>query len=169
MLELRPMKRLIAFSFLLFFCLVFSSRNVAFAQASQEEVRLELEVDHVANVIEKFKEKVTLFFKFSKEDKFNYQKFLLEKRLAELKYIVDSKEWNPVEETSSRYATYLGKFTGFIVESNLKGKKEEILSMYGRHKLVLEELQKNFEFESGWWLLLQHDINSTEIFSSQLR
>lgn len=152
--------------FVLFFLTIFSQQNAILAQ---EETKTGVEVDHVANVVEKFKEKVTLIFKFSKEDKFNYQKFLLEKRLAELKYIVDGKEWDPVEETSSRYATYLGKFTEFVAKNNLKDKKEEILGMYGRHKKVLEELQKNFEFESGWWLLLQHDINSTEIFSTQLK
>ncbi len=158
------MRRLILF-FLSIFVFWFVSGSVVLA----DNPSLETEVNHVANVVEKLKEKVTLIFKFSKEDKFNYQKFLLEKRLAELKYIIDGKEWTPVEETSSRYATYLGKFTGFVAKGNLKDKKEEILSMYERHSKVLEELQKNFEFESGWWLLLQHDINSTKIFSTQVK
>lgn len=150
---------------LLIFLLSLASQSLILAQ----EPKVEIQVKHIANVIEKLTEKVTSLFKFSKEDKFNYQKFLLEKRLAELKYVVDSKEWTPVEETSSRYATYLGKFTTFVAKSNLKDKKEEILSIYERHSKVLEELQKNFEFESGWWLLLQHDINSTEIFSRQIK
>lgn len=132
-----------------------------------QEAKVETRVDHIANVFEKLGEKVALFFKFSKEEKYNYNKFLLEKRLAELKYVIDSKEWTPVEETSSRYATYLGNFNGFVIKNNLKDKEEEILGIYKRHGMVLEEMQKNFEFESGWWLLLQHDINSTKIFSSQ--
>lgn len=131
--------------------------------------KVEVQVDHVANIFEKLKEKITFFFKFSKKDKFNYQKFILEKRLAELKYVVDSKEWQPIEETSSRYATYLGKFNEFVLKSNLGNKKEEILKVYDRHGKILEELQRNFKFESGWWLLLQHDINSTKIFSEQIK
>lgn len=158
------MKKLALISFLSSI-LLFAPGNMAFADTP----KVETEVSHIANVIEKFKEKVTLFFKFSKEDKFNYQKFLLEKRLAELKYVIGSKEWQPVEETSSRYATYLGKFNDFIIKNNLKDKKDEILSTYERHEKVLEELQINFEYDGGWWLLLQHDRNSTKIFSTQVK
>lgn len=153
---------------LLFFYIAFGLSGIALAQEPQGEIKSKVEVDHVANIVEKFKEKMTSFFKFSKEDKFNYQKFLLEKRLAELKYVVDSKEWQPIEETSSRYATYLGNFTGFVVNNKLSNKKEEVLNMYNRHQKILEEFGRNFEFESGFWLLLQHDINSTKIFSSQI-
>lgn len=138
------------------------------AQVYSQQPRVEVEVDHVANIFEKLGEKITLFFKFSKDGKFNHQKFLLEKRLAELKYVVDSKEWDPVEETSSRYATYLGNFTYFVIKNNLKDKKDEVLSTYQRHSQVVEGLQKNFEFNSGWWMLLEHDINSTKIFSTQI-
>lgn len=130
--------------------------------------KVEVEVDHVAGDFEKLNEKIALFFRFSKEDKYKYQKFLVEKRLAELKYIVDSKDWDPVEVTSSRYATYLGNFNNFILENKLGNKKNELISMYERHSRILEELKRNFERDSGWWILLQHDINSTRIFSEQL-
>lgn len=163
------MKKIILAIFLFFaLSLSFVPSNLN-AQDSKEEAKVEFQVDHVANVIEKLTEKINLFFKFPKEGKFNYQKYLLEKRLAELKYVVDSKEWQPVEETSSRYATYLGKFNEFVVKKGLGNKKEEILKIYARHSKVLEELQRNFKFESGWWLLLQHDINSTKIFTDQFR
>ena len=149
---------------LLISVLLLPLENRVFAQ----EFQVEVQVDHVANVIEKFNEKVTLFFKFSKEDKYNYQKFLLEKRLAELTYIIGNENWDPIEETSSRYATYLGNFNKFVLSNDLKDKKEEVLSIYQRHGGILEELQMNFEYDSGWWLLLQHDINSTRIFTNQI-
>lgn len=150
---------------ILYVCLVLSliltTRNTVFA----EEVELETKATHIANVFEKLGEKVTLFFKFTKDSKFSYQKFLLEKRLAELKYVVDSKEWQPVEETSSRYATYLSKFNDFVQKNNLAAsKKDEITQLYLRHGKILEKLQQNFEYDGGWWLLLQHDINLLKQF-----
>lgn len=157
------MKRLVLFLFSLF-VLFFASGNIALADSPN----LKVEVNHIANVFEKLGEKVTLFFKFSKEGKAHYQEYLLEKRLAELKWVVDSKEWDPVEETSSRYATYLGNFSEFVIKNNLKDKKDEVLSTYERHEKVLEELQRNFEYDGGWWLLLQHDRNSTKIFSTKI-
>lgn len=168
MLGLKAMVKAIAF-FLLFFYIIFSLPGVVLAQESQTETKTKVEVDHVANVLEKFREKVTLFFKFSKEDKYSYQKFLLEKRLAELKYVIDTKQGNLIEETSSRYSTYLGNFTDFVIKNKLTSKKEEILKMYEEHQKILDTLQINFEFESGFWLLLQHDINTVKIFSEQIK
>lgn len=152
---------------LLLFSLAFFALNISFAQAA-DEPKVDFKVNHVANVIEKFKEKISLFFNFSNDGKLKYKEFLLEKRLAELKYVVDSKEWDPVEETSSRYATYLGKFNETLAKSNLKDQKEEILNMFNRHEKVVEALQRNFEYDSGWWLLLQHDRNLLKMFSAQL-
>lgn len=154
------------FTFLLF-SLVFFVVNISSAQAV-DEPKVDFEVNHVANVVEKFKEKISLFFNFSNEGKLKYQKFLLETRLAELKYVIDSKEWDPVEETSSRYATYLSKFSEFVEKSNFKDQKGEILSIYDRHEKIIEALQRNFEYDSGWWLLLQHDRNLLKMFSAQL-
>lgn len=131
--------------------------------------KVEVEVNHVASIVEKFKERVTLFLKFSKEDKFNYQKFLLEKRLAELKYIIDGDNWDPIEETSSRYATNLGNFNNFVVNGKLSNNKTEILNTYERHSKIIEELQRNFEFNSAFWMLLEHDINTIKIFSSKIQ
>lgn len=158
------MRKVVLFIVTTLLMLVFIPRDtLADSQASNR-----VTVDHVATVLEKFKEKITLFFKFSKEEKFNYNQYLVEKRLAELKYVVDSKKGDLVEETSSRYTTYLGNFTDFAVKNSFSNKKDELLIMYKSQKTVLEELQKNFEFESGFWLLLQHGINSTNIFSTQV-
>ena len=157
-------KIILLLSLLLVLPLFFSS--VVYAQ---ETLNAEVQVNHVANVFEKFQEKVVGFLKFSNGDKYKYKKFILEKRLAELEYVIEGKkDWTPIEETSSRYSTYLGKFNDFFIESNLSDKKTEVLDMYVRHAKLLEELQKNFEFESGWWLLLQHDINYTKIYSDKV-
>lgn len=145
---------------------MFFQTNFALAQ---DTPKVELEVNHIANVFEKFKEKATLFFNFSKDSKLNYEKYLLEKRLAELKYVVDSKEWQPVEETSSRYATYVSKFSENAIKNASKEKKEEIVGILERHEKIIEALQRNFEYDSGWWLLLQHDRNLLKMFSDRIK
>ncbi len=57
------------FSILIIFVVFFTSHNIALADSPKVEV----EVNHVASIVEKFQERITLFFKFSKEDKFKYQ------------------------------------------------------------------------------------------------
>lgn len=148
------------FSFLLFATFI----KTAWADELQPKVK----VDHIANVFEKLKEKVTLFFKFSTDDKFNYHQSLAEKRLAELKYVIESKQGNLIEETSSRYSTYLGSFTDFTIENKLSNKEEELIKMLEEHQKILETLN-NFEYESGFWMLMMHDINATKIYSTKAR
>lgn len=118
-----------------------------------------LKGDHYANVLERFKERITLFFKFSNEDKLVYQQELADKRISELVYIISAGEGDPIEELSSRYGSHIGRLTDFAVNNKLSGKKDGLLKMYDTHLKVLNNIQMNFEFESGWWLLLQHDIN----------
>lgn len=155
----------VVFSFLIAFVLVLTPYNIVRADSPS----VEIEVDHVANVLEKFKEKVTLFFKFSNEAKIDYQKYLLEKRLAELKYVVDGPEWDPVEETSSRYATYVSKFSESAIKNASSEKKVDILNTITRHEKIIEALQRNFEYDGGWWLLLQHDRNLIKMYSDKLK
>lgn len=148
--------------------------NPAYAQTKLKEVlievpKVEVQVDHVANIFEKLKEKVTLFFKFSKEGKYNYQKYLVEKRLSELKYVVESKQGNFIEETSSRYSTYLGTLSSFVIDNKLSGKKENILTMFNDHIKAIEKLQENYGSESVFRMLLQHDINTIKLFTTKLK
>lgn len=145
--------------------LLFFSFNSALAQSP----KLEIEVNHVANVVEKFQEKVTLFLKFSKEEKYKFQKYLAEKRLSELKYVVESKQGNLVEETTSRYSTYLGNFSDFVIKKKLISNKEDILTMFETHTKILEKLQETYESESVFRMLLQHNINTIKIFSSKVK
>lgn len=127
------------------------------------------EVNHVASVVEKFKEKITLFFKFSNSDKYDYQKYLINKRLSELKYVVESKQGNLIEETSSRYSTYLGTLSEFVIKNKLSIKKEDTLAVFLEHIKIIEKLQEEYESESVFRMLLQHDINTLKLFSEKFK
>ena len=124
--------------------------------------------DHVAIGFEKIKEKITLFSNFSKSGKTKYQIVLTEKRLAELKYAVDSGQTDLVEPTSSRYATYVGKLTNYIIKNNQVSFQKELNSLFEMHKGTLEIMRNKFIYDSAWWLMLQQDIDTVNIFQIKL-
>lgn len=128
-----------------------------------------IKVESAANVIDRLKERIILFLKFSQKDKVKFYNDLIEKRLAELEYIVESGQGDRIEETSSRYSTYLGKYSEFIMSNNIKDKKEELLKMYERHLKVLDRLERNFEFGTGLWRLIEYDIDTVKIFSQKIK
>ena len=127
-----------------------------------------VQVDHIAVGFEKLKEKINLFFNFSKTGKTKYQIALTEKRLAELRYVVDSEQVDLTEETASRYATYVGNLTNYVVKNNVASYKSEINSMFETHKTALETMRNKFTFRSAWWLMLQQDIDTVNIFQNKL-
>lgn len=127
-----------------------------------------LEVNGVANPIERFKEKLTSFFKFSDNDKADYNNYLLKKRFDELKYIIESGQGDRIEEVSSRYSTYLGKSSDFILNKKLKNKKDEMMQIYNQHLQELDQMQRNFEFDSGLWKLIEYDNDIIKIFSRKM-
>ncbi len=146
----------------LFFSFLLVGSNDVFASGV-------LEVDRVASKTEKLKEKITLLLKFDKSKKADYYKYLTEKRLAELIYVVKSENIDLVEETASRYATYIGQLTNFIRENKLSSKKNDLNEMYNDHTLRISEIQKKFKYDSGWWLAIQHDLNTILILKDQIR
>lgn len=125
-------------------------------------------VDRIAGKIEKVKEKLSLFLKFNKVAKVDYYQYLSEKRLAELVYAVEN-DVNSLEQTASRYSTYIGTLTNYVLANKITGEKQDLVSMFERHTRIIESLQKKFEFESGWWLAIQHDINSLGIFKDKIK
>lgn len=144
--------------------------NPAYTQENNSSASAQvIQVDHVANLRDRVLERIILFFKFNPNSSEEYQSQLAEKRLAELKYVVDSDNWDPIEETSSRYSSYLGRLTKFVLDHRMLNKKDDLLKMYKRHEQVLDQLVKNFEYESGFWLLLQHDINANKIYQQQIQ
>lgn len=132
-----------------------------------------VEVTHTAGFFEKVQEKITLFFKFSDNDKTDYYKYLTEKRLGELKLVVESESFVDkdfqLEQTTSRYSSYLGQTTDFVIGRRLLQKKEKLLSIYEEQRLVLESLRDHFPANSGWWLLLDQDATATKIYSDKLK
>lgn len=125
-----------------------------------EEISARFKVSHIASPFEKLVEKIRLKFKYKNTDKADYLMFILENRLAELVYVISVSKVDDIETTASRYNTYVQSTASFIVQNNLVSQKDKTIVDLNRHRQVIEKLQENFKFESGWWLAIQHDINS---------
>lgn len=128
--------------------------------SQESSMSANVQVNGVSSMFDKLQEKITMFFKFTPEEKVQYQKYLVEKRYAEFLYIMKEKDYDYIEETTSRYNTYLGQLTQLVKENNINN--PEIDEMIKRQEGAFEQVQKNFDFDSGWWLSIQHAINTAK-------
>ena len=121
-----------------------------------------------AGVFAKLFERVNLIFRFGSESKARYWQKLTDIRLAELKMVVDEGNNDWVEETSSRYSTYLGRYSEFVIKKQVKSQKETILKQFESHSEILAVLRDKYKYDSAWWLMIQHDINTIDIFKNRI-
>lgn len=133
------------------------------------QITTNVQVNHIASTFEKIQEKFTLFTKFNNEDKVKYQEYLAEKRLAELKFIIENNQIDSIEEVASRYETYIGSLTNFVVDHKVISEKEKLQKIYSQHQMILEDFSGRFEQDSGWWFVIQHDININKISSQRIK
>lgn len=130
---------------------------------------VKVKVEKVSNVMDRFKEKITLFFKFRSEDKLSFQQQLVEQRLGELDYVIKSGQGDFIEEVSSRYSAYVGRYGEAILSSNNITQKEQALEMFKNHPQILALMRDNFPANSSFWMLLQHDINTIQIYTDKIK
>lgn len=158
------------FKFVTFFVVIATCSVLMFKNiyANEETGSSYIKAEKVAGLVDRFGEKVSLLFKFSKESRAEYMENIVKRRFGELQYVLETEQGDFVEETSSRYSTYVGLLTDYLIKNKLTDRKVETLEMYKAHSAVLEENTLNQNYNSGFWLLLQHDINYLKIYSSQL-
>lgn len=129
---------------------------------------VQVKVEKISNVMDRFKEKFTLFFKFRSEDKLSFQQQLVEQRLGELDYVIKNGQGDFIEEVSSRYAAYVGRYGENILSSKNIAQKKQALVMFKNHSQILAVMRDNFPANSSFWMLLQHDINTIQIYSDKI-
>ncbi len=129
----------------------------------------DLKVDHVAGFFEKIVEKTNLFLKFKPQAKAEYLRYLTEKRLAELQYVIDSQKYDLIEPVSSRYTTYTNLLVEMIVKNKLASEKDTVIDMSKRHIEVVLKLESKFKHDSGWWLALQWNVDNLNSIPQRLK
>lgn len=127
-----------------------------------------LVVNRLPNFIDKVSEGISLLFRFSPQSKIDYMQQLLEKRLAEIEFVNRNNDIDVLEITTSRYSTYMGKIMA-LTDAHRPASLSTIQEFYQNHLGRLEKIQSKFEHDSGWWLMLQHNINLLNIALSKLK
>lgn len=125
-------------------------------------------VDRVSNIIDRAKDKITLFLKFSAKDKISYQTDLLEKRLAEIQYVFNSRQGDLIEPVTTRYLAYLGRMKDLVLKNKQEVDISAMKANLENHYQVFRSLEGVYGLESPFWLLLQHDINVVQNFKDSL-
>lgn len=100
---------------------------------------------------------------FTNESKEKYYEDLLQKRLAELKYVVDKNYLDQIEKSTQRVSYQAGILTDYVIFKKMNNKKQNIADLYKEDKIILEKLKSKYPVNSGYWMLVQHIINSIDI------
>lgn len=114
----------------------------------------------------RLEEKIFERFQFNNEAKGKYYQDILQKRLAELKIVVDNNYLDEVEKSSQRVSYQVGILSDYIKNKNLNNKKNSIQKIYQEDKVILEKLRDKYQANTSFWMLIQHVINSID-FNSQ--
>lgn len=123
----------------------------------------------------------TFFFPLKRLVEKTWEKFLSKKgevkfynqlvitRLSELNYIASNKKIGEVQTSSERFNFYAGKLTEKAKGNSGADEKRKIISDFENDTKLLMKLRDNFEYESSYWILIQHSINSLNIYIGQLK
>src|SRR5882724_564056 len=117
--------------------------------------------------LKRLEEKVVLKSKITPSDKLAYNVVLLDRRLTEMAYIVQNREYEYYYSSSLRYATTAGDSTNLILANFLKSQASSTNKIFKKHQVTLKKflVQKENHDE---WKFVQDDINYLIIYSNKL-
>lgn len=125
--------------------------------------------DGVKYSFKRLSEKLKLFFlSLLPSAKTEYYETLMDRRLAELKYIIEKKQMHKFENTTIRYFTTAGLLTS-EVKNAAKEKKDKVRKLLESHLPVLEKLMTTFDSSTAEWRFVKQDIDSLQIYIEALR
>lgn len=168
--------RLILFSFA-FGLLVFSSPRHVLAQANTAPVAVDYKVtyeqvnpsDGFGYLKKRLLEKFSLFFySYSSQRKSDYYGALANKRLAELKYVIENNRMNDFERATTRYSTTVGMWVEYINKKGLNNGKGLVAQLLSQHIPVVQNLMEKYDPTTAEWRFVKHDVDYLNIYISQL-
>lgn len=134
-----------------------------YAQQSRELPNIVIQPGMFIYPLMRLEEKFLEKFQFNSGAKEKYYQDLVQKRLAELKFVIDNNYLDEVEKSSQRVSYQVGILTDYIVREKLDSNKSTVIDLYNKDKLILEKLRDKYHSNSSFWLLVQHIINSLDI------
>lgn len=118
--------------------------------------------------IKRLLEKISGRLLFFNDSKLNYEKKLLGARFSELQYISASKELDDVQHTSERFA-YQAGIVADLVQTASPQEKEKVIKLFSVYRDDLDKIKFYFEMDSGYWILILHDINTLDLLTARLK
>lgn len=119
--------------------------------------------------LKRLQENVFLKIKSSPAKKVDYESFILDNRLSELKYLVENQKIGYLLSSSLRYSATAGKLTDIIKQNYVFNKIPIIQAKFKEHQGVIEGLvalcQKNDNTECKY---IQDGANYLKIYSNDL-
>ncbi|KKP40621.1 hypothetical protein A2130_03550 [Candidatus Woesebacteria bacterium GWC2_33_12] len=144
--------------------LIFISSTKPFLVIGSDEYIFDTQITQKTTLINKIFEKTGFLIRLNKSSKAKYWRKLVDKRLAEFKLVVENDDKGAFEETSSRYSTYVANYSDYLLNSNLVNEKSITKQQFDKHQEILNTFKDKYEYNSAWWILVMHPINTLEIF-----
>lgn len=141
--------------------------QTAGAQNNFQPTKSAINPDSFFYQIDRGLEKIFFKFQFSNDSKINYQKALLEERFSELDYIARNKKLGQFETSSQRFAAQAGTLVEHITVNYLD--KDKIRKTLNKYKEYLPKLRDLYQANSSFWLLIQQDIDSLNLYIDKLK
>lgn len=123
--------------------------------------------DSQAYVLKRFEEKMIMSFKLKSSDKLLYSLFLLDRRLSEMDYVTEKKEYDLFNTTSLRFSTLAGDITQLVLDYNLPSRKDVVNTFTAdQTKISGNFLMRKDDKED--WKYIEDAANYLEIYIDKL-
>lgn len=148
--------------------LVFISSTKPFLVIGSEEYVFDTQITRKTTFLNKIFEKTGFLIQLNKSSKAKYWRKLVDKRLAEFKLVVENDDRGAFEEASSRYSSYASNYSNYILNSNLVNERNITKQQFDKHQEILNTFKNKYEYNSAWWILIMHPINTLETFKLKI-
>lgn len=116
-------------------------------------------------------EKIFLKLKSNPQEKLDYMRGLLDRRLDELSKVVENKNYGYVLKSSLRYSTLAGQITEQIINNNFKDEVQPTIDQFTAHQKVLQNLYEIYPKNipgNEEWKFIQDDQNYLSLYLDKL-
>ena len=99
----------------------------------------------------------------------NFYEEMVNRRLAELKYVIEKPDMNNFEHATTRYSTTVGYWVEYIEKKKLNDQKQPAADMLLSHIPVMEQLMAKYDPTTAEWRFIKHDLDYLNIYISKMK
>lgn len=120
--------------------------------------------------LKRYQENSFLKLKSNPQQKLDYMRLMLDRRLSELSSQVRRKSYDYILPSASRYSTLAGQITDLVLANNLKDQIDPLKLQFINHQKVLNSLYEIYpkNTENVEYKYIEDDINYLKIYLEKL-